>query len=377
MEGKTVKIAVIGDPHLGCTMYTDKRISDFSKQFNRSIEEALERKVKAIFILGDVFDSSAYRRSVDNFAACVGQIGDSFVKLREAGVKVFVIGGNHEYGRGRTGGELRMLSDLKIVNFLDDKAMDFDGYNIAGISWKSDPESFRQTLKKLGKPTANSILLMHQFCEGSRLIPAFITEIGREELKDWPTVFTGHHHQYEDLGYVVAPGSLEVHSAKEVGRKGFIIYDTDTRKHEFIVLPPSRDIRYTVISGNGKSAKEFQQAIEGWIQDTASRGSLLVIRVDGTLASGRSIDVDWRYLRSIGYQSGCLKIYFEGGLRDQVRTAPEIRATVNFQDFIKKRFGSRQEQAVKYVEAFREKGDEFSTEILDGILEEVERGGKK
>jgi DNA repair exonuclease SbcCD nuclease subunit len=370
-----MNIAVIGDPHLGCTTYTEKRISDFSKQFNRSIDEALKRNVKAMFILGDVFDSSAYRRSVDNFAACIGEVADSLVRLKEKGVEVFAIGGNHEYGRGRRGGELRILSDLKIINFLDDEIKEFNGYRIAGISWKSDPESFRQTLKNLGKPTANSILLMHQFCEGSHLIPAFIADIKRQDLKDWPVVFTGHHHQYEDLGYVVTPGSLEVHIAKEVGKKGFVIYDTDTRKHEFVILPPSRDIRYTEINGDDKSAKNFQRTIEKWIQDNASTGSLLVIQIDGTLSSGRSIDVDWKYLRSIGYQSGCLKVHFEGGLHDQVRTAPEIRATVNFQDFIKKRFGSRQKQAIQYVDSFREKGDEFSTEILDGILEDA--GGKK
>jgi predicted phosphodiesterase len=372
-----MKIAVIGDPHLGCTAYTDKRVSDFSKQFNRAIDESLKRKVGAVFILGDVFDSSAYRRSVDNFSACIEEVASSLVKLKEESVEVFAIGGNHEYGRGRRGGELRILSDLKIINFLDDEVKEFEGYSIAGISWKSSPESFRDTLKKMGKPTANSFLLMHQFCEGSNLIPTFIVEIRKQDVADWPIVFTGHHHQYEDLGYAIAPGSLDVHMAKEVGRKGFVIFDTDTGKHEFVVLPPSREIRYTEINGNGKSAKDFEQTIEKWIHDNASTGALLVMRIDGTLASGRSTDVDWKRLRSIGYQSGCLKVHFDGGLRDQVRTAPEIRTTVNFLDFVKRRFGSRDQQAVKYIEAFREKGDEFSTEILDGILEEVGKSEKK
>lgn len=370
-----MKIAVIGDPHLGCTTYTDKRISDFSKQFNRSIDEALKRKVNAVFLLGDVFDSSAYRRSVDNFAACIGDVADSLVKLKESGIEVFAIGGNHEYGRGRRGGELRILSDLKIINFLDDEVKEFKGYRIAGISWKSDIEVFKQTLKKFGKPTANSILLMHQFCAGSRFIPKNIAEIESDDLKDWPVVFTGHHHQYEDFGYAVTPGSLEVHMAREVGKKGFLLYDTGTRTHEFIVLPPSRSISYTEISGDNKTSKEFQKAVETWIRGNASAGALLVIQINGTLATGRSADIEWQHLRSIGYQMGCLKVHFEGGLQDQVRTAPEIRATVNFQEFIKKRFTSRQKQAIHYVNSFREKGDEFSTEILDGILEEA--GGKK
>lgn len=372
-----MKVAVIGDPHLGCTRYTDKRVSDFSKQFNLAIEEALRQRVKAVFILGDVFDSSAYRRSVDNFSTCVSEVATSLIKLKKSGVEVFAIGGNHEYGRGRGGGELRILNDLEIIQFLDDEVKDFNGFRIAGISWKSEPESFRQTLKKMGQPTENSILLLHQFCEGSHLIPSFLVEVRKQDIKDWPVAFTGHHHQYEDLKYVIAPGSLEIHMANEAGQKGFVIYDTETKKHEFVILPASRNIHYTEIKGDGKSALEFQRDVEKWIRSKASTGSLLVIKIDGTLATGRSVDINWNYLRSIGYQAGCLKVHFEGGLRDQVRTAPEIRATLNFQEFLKKKFGSRENQAIQYVEEFREKGDDFSTEILDSLLEEVGRGKKK
>lgn len=372
-----MKIAVIGDPHLGCTTYTDRRISDFSKQFNLAINEALSRKVEVVFILGDVFDSSAYRRSVDSFAACLSEVAPSLVKLKELGIRVFAIGGNHEYGRGRGGGELRILSDLGIIQFLDDEVKEFNGFNVAGISWKSDPELFKQTLKKFGLPKNNSILLIHQFCEGSRLLPSFLAEVKKEDIKDWPVVFAGHHHQYEDLGYVIAPGSLEVHKADEVGQKGFVLYDTEARKYEFIVLKPSRIIHYTEISGDGRSAEEFQREIEKWIKSKASTGSLLVMKIDGTLTTGRSVDINWNHLRSIGYQAGCLKIHFEGGLRDQVRTVPEIRATVNFEEFIKKKFGSKAGLAIRYVQSFRDKSDEFSTEMLDGILQEVERMKKE
>ena len=122
-----------------------------------------------MFLLGDVFDSSAYRRSVDNFAACVGEVAESLVKLKDAGIEVFAIAGNHEYSRGRRGGELRILSDLEIINFLDDEIKEFKGYKIGGVSWKSDPESFREALRNLESPSSNSILLIHQFCQGSHL----------------------------------------------------------------------------------------------------------------------------------------------------------------------------------------------------------------
>lgn len=372
-----MKIAVLGDPHLGCMNYTDKRTSDFAKRFNLAIDESLKRKVDAVFILGDVFDSSAYRRSVDSFAACLSEIAPSLMRLKESGVEIFAIAGNHEYGRGRGGGELRILSDLNIIRFLDDEAVEFKGLRIVGISWKSEPESFRTTLKKLEQPTRNSILLIHQFCEGSELLPSFLSEVKRQDLKEWPVVFVGHHHQYEDLGHAVAPGSLEVHMAHEIGQKGFVVYDTESKKHEFVKLKPSRVIHFVKMSGEGKSASEFEKEIERWITSKASRGSLLVMEIEGTLASGRSVDIGWNHLRSIGYQAGCLKVHFGGGLRDQVRTAPEIRTTVNLQEFLKRRFGAKGKLAVRYVESLREKGDELGTEILDEILEEVEKRGKR
>src|SRR2546428_9330940 len=110
-----MKIAVIGDPHLGCSTYTDKRSSDFSKQFNLAVEISIKSKVQAVFLLGDVFDSSAYRRNVDNFASSLGEVAQSFVSLKTLGIPIFTIAGNHEYGRGRGGGEIRILNDLRII----------------------------------------------------------------------------------------------------------------------------------------------------------------------------------------------------------------------------------------------------------------------
>jgi DNA repair exonuclease SbcCD nuclease subunit len=369
-----LKVAVVGDAHLGCTTYTDKRASDFSKKFNLVAEKALEHRAEVVFLLGDVFDSTAYRRSVESFAGALSEVADSFVKLKQAGAEIFAIAGNHEYGRGRTGGELRILSDLGIIRFLNDEVQEYNGLRIGGISWKSKPDSFRETLKRLGTPGIYDVLLIHQFCEGSRFIPPFKVEVRKSDLAGWGTVFTGHHHHYEDLGYVLVPGSLEVHEANELGQKGFVLFDTDSRKHEFVGLPPSRAIHFTEFSGDGKSASQFQQELEAWIDSNASAGALLVARIDGALSTGRSIDIDWRGLRARSYQAGCIKLYFEGGLRDQVRTAPEIRATVNLQEFLRTRFGKDAERAIRYTDSLRENGDEFYSQVLEEILKAAQKG---
>lgn len=372
-----MRVAVIGDPHLGCSTYTDKRASDFSRQFNRAVEISIKSDVQAVFLLGDIFDSSAYRRNIDNFASSLSEVAKSFLSLKNHAIPIFAIAGNHEYGRGRGGGEIRILSDLGFLRFLDDSVTEFAGYEIAGISWKTSVESFRESIKKLGHPKANSILLMHQFCYGSAVVPQLIAEVNRKDLEGWPIVFTGHHHHYEDLGYVLSPGSLEVREAKELGTKGFVIYDTKTHSHEFIKLPSSRTVRYAKIDGQGRTAPDLEEEIGRWIKSNSSAGALLVVELSGRLSSGRSVDVNWNVLRSIAIQNGCLKLHFEGALEDQVRSAPEIRASVNINEFLRKRFGARGKTAAQYVDSFKEQGDDFGSSILTQIVEKIKKGPRK
>ena len=357
-------------------MYTEKRISDFSHKFNLAVDEAIGRKVDAILLLGDVFDSSAYRRSVDAFAEAVADIAESLVKLKAAGITIFAIAGNHEFGRGRAGGELRILSDLGIIRLMNDEMKPLGDIRIAGIPWKSEKESFQQSLDKLGKPQKGDILLIHQFCQGSTSVPSFLWEVTKAQVKDWSMVFAGHQHHYENLGYAIVPGSLEIQKADEDPKKGFVIYDTETGVSEFVVLPPTRKISYAELSGNGKTSVQFQRELEAWVTKNASEGALLVLKISGILTSGRSADVQWGQVRALAYQRGCLKLYFEGGLEDQVRTAPEIRSSMSLPDFFRKRFGEKKgDMAVDYVESLRTEGDEFYTALQDGIFKEV--GAKK
>jgi hypothetical protein len=265
---------------------------------------------------------------------------------------------------------------LGFLHFLDDEKELFGGYEIAGISWKSSIEAFRESVNKLGPPKENSILLIHQFCYGSSFLPQFLAEVKEDDLKGWPIVFTGHHHHYEDFGYALTPGSLEVREAKEADEKGFIIYDTDTHSHIFKRLLPSRPIRYLKLVAEGRTASDVEENIRRWVDENSSKGALLVVNLSGKLSSGRSVDINWNLLRSRAIQNGCLKLHFEGGLEDQVRSAPEIRATINMQEFLKKRFGSKGKTAVDYVRSFREQGDEFGSEILNRIIEDI-NGSKK
>jgi DNA repair exonuclease SbcCD nuclease subunit len=49
--------------------------------------------------------SAATRRNVDSFAELLRDISDPLTELKRAQIPLIAIPGNHEYGRGREGGE--------------------------------------------------------------------------------------------------------------------------------------------------------------------------------------------------------------------------------------------------------------------------------
>ncbi len=365
-----MKLAILGDPHIGCTKYTRKRNLDFSKQFVEAVNTSLKNQVAAILILGDVFDSSAYRRSVDSFAFYLSEISTALLNARNMGVPIYSIAGNHEYGRGRRGGELRILSELGFIRLIKDETIEFKGVNISGISWKNDKKIFCEVLAKLNKPDSNSILLIHQLCAGSRHIPEKICDISKDDLKGWNIVFTGHHHIYEDIGYVIAPGSLEVHLAKEISEKGFLIYDTESKRYEFKKLPASRQFKYNEFDVTGKIASNVEEELVKWTESISSLNMLIVIKLIGTLSSGRSSDMNFSRIRSTGIQKGCIAITIENQISDVIRSAPEIRKLVDFNTFLKQRFKTESKKAVEYIDKIKEKKDGFGTLLLDKIIEE-------
>ncbi|MEM0143277.1 MAG: metallophosphoesterase [Candidatus Parvarchaeum sp.] len=365
-----MKIAVMGDLHIGCNDYSEKRASDFSHKFNEAIDLALKQKVQAILLLGDVFDSSAYRRSIDSFALYLHEIAPGLVKAREMDVPILAIMGNHEFGRGREGGELNILADLGFVHLLKDSMFELEGNKFFGISWKNSTEEFLQVLQKF-KPDNKSFLLMHQFVSGAAAIPKDLWEIDNVSLKSWSKVFVGHHHIHESFGNICIPGSLEVHNVLELTSKkpkGFIIYDTDSGKEDFIEMTIGRPIKYLDFEVSSKTRILAEKEINDWILKNSEANALLIIKLSGRLAYGRSSEINLRESRSIGIRNGCLAVSFINNINDPIRSAPQIKASMNLDAFLKRWFKSDSSKAIEYFDELKEFGDDFAPRLRQKII---------
>lgn len=368
-----MKIGVIGDVHLGCSDYTDRRTSDFANKFIEAIEVALQKDVQIIALLGDIFDSSAYRRNIDSFASVLHEIAPALVQAKSRDIPIVCILGNHEFGRGREGGEVRILSDLGFVHLLNDDSIILKGLRFSGISWKNNLSQFEAAIKKLSKYQENSYLLIHQFVLGTHSIPTGIAEVDCKQLAGWKEVFVGHHHIHETFQNICIPGSLEIHNALEIRKgiaKGFVIYDTDSDQQEFVELAPSRPIKYIDIDVRSFRPSEAQEFVKDWIQKNSEPHVLLIIKLTGKLLSGRSSEIDFRECKRLGSQKGCLEVSIVNNIEDPVRASADIRSTMNVERFLADTFKKPEnEKAIKYFEKFREIGDEYTEQIKDSIIE--------
>lgn len=91
IDVEEVRFLHCADLHLGARpLGLEARFEDFGAAFERIVDYALERKVMFMLISGDFF----HQRSIN--AATLGQALQALERLREAGISVFAIEGNHD-----------------------------------------------------------------------------------------------------------------------------------------------------------------------------------------------------------------------------------------------------------------------------------------
>jgi DNA repair exonuclease SbcCD nuclease subunit len=247
-----VLIGFIGDTHLGCTDYSNKRRADFSTAFCNAIQTCREHGAEVICLLGDVFDSAATRRNVDTFAELLREVSGELTELRRQKIPLVAIPGNHEYGRGREGGELAVLEHLGFARVLRCTDITIGSVRICGIPWQNTPADIPDLVSKLSRGPRNGerqILLLHNFIRGAKHLPEELCEISLEMLQGFDRVFVGHHHIYETVGHCTIPGSTETQNMLDKSEKCVVLYDSERETLSRYVLPKTHEVlvfRYDV-----------------------------------------------------------------------------------------------------------------------------------
>jgi DNA repair exonuclease SbcCD nuclease subunit len=364
-----VLIGIIGDTHLGCTDYSRKRRADFSAAFCNAIQLCRDQGAEAICLLGDVFDSAATRRNVDTFAELLRDISGHLTELKRTKIPLIAIPGNHEYGRGREGGELAVLEHLGFAHILRGTEIDLGSVRVCGIPWQNTPARIPTFVDKLRQKSSNQkrqILLLHNFIAGGQYMPSEHCEIDPKELQGFDRVFVGHHHVYEIVGHCAIPGSTETQNMIDKSDKCVLLYDSTADTVSRHLLPKTHDV---LIFRYDLSNLSPQDVVAALCRDLDSNKDceqpFVYVEVRGTILANQVISKAelTAVLRERDLFDYCIDLHYS----TQSKSASESRRGASIEQILHRAFPGKELAKAKQYLAYDE-GEKLFTDIRERIL---------
>jgi len=214
-----------------------ERKEDLNRNFSAAVDYALRNKPNLFLITGDIFD----RVSPSNTARIL--VTEKIRQLKEAGISVFLIGGNHDVPKlGSQHLAIDVLSSAGLATVFsrsdefERQVLQVDGKSvcIAGKSYFSQVES-QNPLRGLKVPTEGdyNLLMIHGSLQGLNVfssVPEMVSQnpFRPEDIKSGLNYLAlGHFHNYYERDHegckIVNPGSMEKLSWAEMNdEKGFV-----------------------------------------------------------------------------------------------------------------------------------------------------------
>jgi len=311
-----MKFAHMADCHIGS--WRDPKLKDISTlAFNKAVDKCVQEAVDFILISGDLFNTSLPR--LDNLKTVV----TTFKKLKDKNIPVYIIPGSHDFSpSGKT--MLDVLEEaglfinvvkgeevdgkLKLKFTIDKKT----GAKITGMLGKrySLEKKYYENLitENLEKEDGYKIFMFHSGID--ELKPEDMQNIITQPLSLLPKNFDyyagGHVHIVDDkkiegYGQIVFPGPLFPNSFSELEKleKGgfYIVEDNKLTFHPI----PVYDIFKIDKKCDGKTPEQVYDDINNEIKDKEFNNTIVLIRLSGTLSSGKPTDIDFKEIFSLLY----------------------------------------------------------------------------
>jgi DNA repair exonuclease SbcCD nuclease subunit len=206
----------------------------------------LENDIKVVVQLGDLFD----RRKFINFNSLYLARKYFFSKLQEHGIQMYTLLGNHDVAYKNTlevNSSGMLLNEYENVVVFDNfYSEEFDGVSIDFIPWLCD-DNESEIFDKI-KESKSQICFGHFEISGFEMDRGNVSDVGidKKTLNKYDMVITGHFHHKSDDGHIYYTGTpYEMTWADYKDPKGFHVFDTSTRKLEFIENPNQMFIKVT------------------------------------------------------------------------------------------------------------------------------------
>ncbi|MBU0757914.1 MAG: exonuclease SbcCD subunit D [Nanoarchaeota archaeon] len=317
-----MKFSHLADCHIGG--WRDARIRKVSiLAFSRAIDISVEKQVDFVLISGDLFNTSVPDINL------LKNVVSKLKKLEKNDIPVYIIAGSHDFSpSGKT--ILEVLEEAGLctnvvrgeviekklrLKFTIDKKT---GAKITGMLGKKGmlERSFyeRLDLETLEKESGFKIFMFHSAI--TELKPKELEKMDSSPISFLPKGFNyyagGHVHIVEKAsieGYnsIVYPGPTFPNNFSELEKLkmgSFFIYDNGDL--QFIPLE-IRPVFAISVSADNKTPEQVTHEVLEAIKGEDIKNHIVLIRVGGILASGKTSDVDFRKIFEKLYEN---HVYF-------------------------------------------------------------------
>ncbi|MGY5853223.1 MAG: DNA repair exonuclease [Candidatus Thorarchaeota archaeon] len=318
-----MKFAHLADCHLGC--WSDPILREINSDcFESALQICMDEKVDFVLISGDLFDTS--RPAIDVMERAVSIIKD----VRDAGIRVYVIEGSHDFSpTGKT--MLRVLEKTGLFRRVSRGKETDDGK--LQLTFTSDEETGTKITGLIGRMGALESNLYKSLdrasLKGEDGFKIFMFHTALSELKPelyehaesmpislLPKGFDyyagGHVHQnsehkWKGYGPIVFSGPTmptNFRELEQLSTGGLYINTVESGTVSTEWRPLNiYEVTKIHVDAQDKTPTRVESEIEQHI-GTELEDKIVLLRVEGTLKSGRPKDIDFRRLTSLMKEKG-------------------------------------------------------------------------
>ena len=314
-----MKIVHCSDLHLGKRFsgnkdYVKKRYMDFFNAFAAFVDRVEEIKPDVCLIAGDIFDKKEINPDI------LSKTEYLFKRLRDNVKKdIIAIEGNHDNSRILEESWLEYLQEQNILkvfyynkDFEEKNYLKIDDINFYPVGYPGFmiDEALTKLSEKLN-PQEKNIVVVHTGISGStNTLPGLVSTSILDLFKDKAIYIAGGHiHSFttypKEKPYFFVSGSLEFSNVQneKSDRKGFILFDTDTLKYEFIETEHRKRIKKDFVYNDFIN---LENEFEDFVKELNLTGEeILVI----SLKVNNNDYINTGNLENIAEKNGALKTY--------------------------------------------------------------------
>lgn len=254
--------------------------------FDRLVQTAIDRRVDFVVIAGDLYDGDWNDCNTGLYFT------SRMIRLREAGIKAYLIRGNHDAANRMTK-SLRLPDNTTMLSVDAPQTITLDDLGVAihgqGFATRAVTDDL-STNYPAAIPCMFNLGILHTSADGreghERYAPCSIEGLKRKGYDYWAL---GHIHARENLSRddeppIIFPGNVQGRHARETGAKGCCVVSIERGRAEveFVPLDVVRWVRMRVDVSGANELDDVLARFGGELERgvAAAEDRLLAIRVE-------------------------------------------------------------------------------------------------